>query len=88
MPLPGVIGATRGLNEPRYPKLPDILKAKKKEVKQIGIAELGLDLTSPQTEIVNLEAVPERGQARMMEGSTREMVEELVRIIKDEEKVI
>ena len=33
MPLPGVIGATRGLNEPRYPKLPDILKAKKKEVK-------------------------------------------------------
>ncbi|MCK5328438.1 MAG: electron transfer flavoprotein subunit beta/FixA family protein, partial [Candidatus Latescibacteria bacterium] len=88
MPLPAVIGATRGLNEPRYPKLPDILKAKKKEVKQIDIAELGLDLTSPQTEIVNLEAVPERGQARMMEGSTREMVEELVRILKEEDKVL
>jgi electron transfer flavoprotein beta subunit len=88
MPLPAVIGATRGLNEPRYPKLPDILKAKKKEVKQINIAELGLDLSSPQTEIVNLEAVPERGQARMMEGSTREMVEELVRILKEEDKVL
>ena len=88
MPLPAVIGATRGLNEPRYPKLPDILKAKKKEVKHIDIAELGLDLTSPQTEIVNLEAVPERGQARMMEGSTREMVEELVRILKEEDKVL
>jgi electron transfer flavoprotein beta subunit len=88
MPLPGVIGATRGLNEPRYPKLPDILKAKKKEVKQIEIAELGLDLSSPQTEIVNLEAVPERGQARMMEGSTREMVERLVNILKEEDKVL
>jgi electron transfer flavoprotein beta subunit len=88
MPLPCVIGATRGLNEPHYPKLPDIMKAKKKEIKQIDIAQLGLDLTAPQTEIVNLEAVAERGQARMMVGSTREMVQELVRILKDEEKVI
>lgn len=86
--LPAVIGATRGLNEPRYPKLPDILKAKKKPVKQIDIAELGLDLSAPQTEIVNLEATPERGQARMMAGSTREMVEQLVRILKEEEKVL
>ncbi len=88
MALPCVIGATRGLNEPHYPKLPDILKAKKKEVKHVDIAELGLDLTAPPTEIINLEAVPERGQARMMEGSTREMVQELVRILKEEEKVI
>jgi electron transfer flavoprotein alpha/beta subunit len=64
------------------------MKAKKKEIKQIDIAELGLDLTAPQTEIIHLEAVAERGQARMMEGSTRERVEELVRILKEEEKVI
>jgi len=88
MPLPGVIGATRGLNEPHYPKLPDIMKAKKKEVKQLDIADLGLDLASSQTELIHLEAVPERGQARMMEGSTREMVEQLVRILKEEDKVI
>jgi electron transfer flavoprotein beta subunit len=88
MPMPCVIGATRGLNEPRYPKLPDIMKAKKKEVKQIDIADLGLDLASPLTEIVNLEAVPERGEARILEGTTRESVEQLVRILKEEEKVI
>jgi electron transfer flavoprotein beta subunit len=88
MPMPCVIGATRGLNEPHYPKLPDIMKAKKKEIKQIDIADLGLDLASALTEIVNLEAVAERGNARMMEGSTREMVEELVRILKEEDKVI
>ncbi len=86
--LPCVIGATRGLNEPRYPKLPDIMKAKKKEIRQIDLSELGLEPASALTQIVNLEAVPERGQARLMEGSTREAVEELVRILKEEEKVI
>ena len=88
MSLPCVIGATRGLNEPHYPKLPDIMKAKKKDIKQIDIAELGLNLSAPQTEIVELEAVAERGQARMMEGSTRESVEQLVRILREEDKVI
>ena len=88
MPLPCVIGATRGLNEPRYPKLPDIMKAKKKEIRQIDIADLGLELACPLTEIIHLKAVPERGQARMMQGSTREMVEELVGLLKQEDKVI
>ena len=86
--LPCVIGATRGLNEPRYPKLPDIMKAKKKEIRQIELADLGLELASPLTEIVKLEAVAERGQARILDGSTREAVEELVRILKEEDKVI
>ena len=85
--MPCVIGATRGLNEPHYPKLPDIMKAKKKEVKQLDIADLGLDAASSLTEIVNLEAVAERGDARIMEGSTRESVEQLVRILKEEEKI-
>lgn len=86
--MPCVIGATRGLNEPRYPKLPDIMKAKKKEIRQIDMAELGVDLSSSLTEIVKLEAVPERGQARIMTGTTRESVEQLVRILKEEEKVL
>ena len=87
MPLPCVIGATRGLNEPRYPKLPDIMKAKKKEIRQINLSDLGLDADSAQTEILNLEAVPERGDARILGGSPREAVDELVRILKEEEKV-
>jgi electron transfer flavoprotein beta subunit len=88
MQLPCVIGATRGLNEPRYPKLPDIMKAKKKEIKQLEISDLGLEPSPARSELVKLEAVAERGQARMMQGSTREMVEELVGILKEEDKVI
>ena len=88
MPMPCVIGATRGLNEPHYPKLPDIMKAKKKEIKQIDIADLGLDQGSPLTEIVSLESVAERGDARILEGSPREAVEQLVKLLKEEDKVI
>lgn len=87
MALPCVVGATRGLNEPRYPKLPDIMKAKKKKIKQIHLSDLELEAGSAQTEILSLEAVPERGDARILEGRPREAVEELVRILKEEEKV-
>ena len=86
--LPGVIGATKGLNEPRYPKFPDIMKAKKKEVNQTDLAQLGIDATAPETELLQLEAVPPRTAAKIMPGSTGEQVSELVRILKDEEKVL
>ena len=88
MSLPCVIGATKGLNEPRYPKFPDIMKAKKKDIKQIDITELGLDMSVDRTELTQLEAVPARTAAKIIEGDTRERVIELVRILKEEEKVL
>ena len=84
--LPCVLGATKGLNEPRYPKFPDIMKAKKKEIKQLTLAELGVSAGGAQSELVKLEKVPERSGARIMEGDTRQAAEELVRILKEEEK--
>jgi electron transfer flavoprotein beta subunit len=81
---PCVIGATKGLNEPRYPKLPDILKAKKKEVKLIDIADLGIDLAAGRTEIQELEPVPERSEAKMLDGNPAEIAAQLVAIIKEE----
>ena len=84
MQTPCVIGATKGLNEPRYPKLPDILKAKKKEIKLIDIADLGIDLSSGNTEILELESVPERSEAKMLSGSPREIAAQLVTVMKEE----
>jgi electron transfer flavoprotein beta subunit len=81
---PCVIGATKGLNEPRYPKLPDILKAKKKEVKLIDIADLGIDLAAGKTQIQELEPVPERSEAKMLAGDPGEIANQLVTIIKEE----
>ena len=88
MKLPCIIGATKGLNEPRYPKFPDIMKAKKKEIKEVEFDQLGLDTSFDQTELLKLEAVPERSSAQVMQGSVREQVIELVRILKEDDKVL
>ena len=85
--LPCVLGATKGLNEPRYPKFPDIMKAKKKPVAQMTLADLGVE-AGTATELQKLEAVPERSGAKILSGDLPTQVGELVRILKEEEKVI
>jgi len=88
MNLPCVIGATKGLNEPRYPKFPDIMKAKKKEIKEIDLLDLGIEASQGKVTLEKLESVPERSGAKMLEGSVDDQVTELVRILKDDEKVL
>lgn len=88
MGLPCVIGATKGLNEPRYPKFPDIMKAKKKEIKEVALGDLGIDENSGSIAIETLETVPERSGAKMIQGSVDDQVTELVRILKEDEKVL
>jgi electron transfer flavoprotein beta subunit len=88
MKLPCVIGATKGLNEPRYPKFPDIMKAKKKQIAQMDLAELGVDPSLGKVILEKLENVPERSGAKMLEGSVTDQVTELIRILKEDEKVI
>ena len=88
MNLPCVVGVTKGLNEPRYPKFPDIMKAKKKEIKEIDLADLGIDASKGKVVIEKLEAVPERSGAKMLEGSVDAQMTELVRILKEDDKVL
>ncbi len=88
MTLPGIIGATKGLNEPRYPKFPDIMKAKKKPIDVIAISDLGIDENAGKSSLVKLEATPERAGAKMIQGSVKEQVTELVKILRENEKVI
>ncbi|HEV2013552.1 MAG TPA: electron transfer flavoprotein subunit beta/FixA family protein [Candidatus Dormibacteraeota bacterium] len=42
-PLPAVVTVTGGINEARYPALRGIMQAKNKEVKQVGLSDIGLD---------------------------------------------
>mgnify|MGYP002631597874 FL=1 len=84
---PCIIGATKGLNEPRFPKLPDILKAKKKQIKTIDISSLEI-VDDAGCRLKSLEPVEERSNARILEGTTEEIVTCLVKILREEEKVI
>ena len=87
MTMPCVIGATKGLNEPRYPKLPDILKAKKKPFVEMELSELGIAMSSASSTTA-LTQVKERGAAKMLQGSVGDMVADLVNQLKNEDKVL
>ena len=88
MSMPCVIGATKGLNEPRYPKLPDILKAKKKPLVEMNLDDLGLVTLPVSAAMTSLTPVKERGAATMMNGTVKEMVEDLVSRLENDAKVL
>ncbi len=71
--LPGVISADLRLDEPRYASLPGIMQARKKELKEIPVESLGVDL-APRLKIKALKAPPKR-QAGRKAASARELVE-------------
>lgn len=80
--LPAVVTVDLRLNVPRYASLPGIMKARKKELKEIPVAELGLDVT-PKLKIRKL-TPPSKREAGRKVGS----VQELVQVLHNEVKVI
>ena len=80
--LPGIITADLRLNEPRYASLPGIMKARKKEIKEVPIADLGADVV-PRLKVQKLEP-PAKKQA----GKKFETVQALVESLHTEAKVI
>lgn len=91
--LPAVISCEKGLNEPRYASLPGIMKAKKKEIKKVGLGEVGLKAeevgaAGASTRIVRYVPLPERPPCRMLQGEPAEMAKELVRALREDSKVI
>ncbi len=59
LPLPALVTADLRLNEPRYVKLPNIMKAKKKPLDLLTPAELGVDI-APRLEVLKVEEPPKR----------------------------
>lgn len=88
MQRPCVIGAAKGLNQPRYPKFPDIMKAKKKTINEMNLSDLGIDPSQGRMTIEKLEPAPERSACRQIQGSVDDQVTELIRILKEDEKVL
>ena len=94
MPLPAVLSAQKGLNEPRYASLPGIMKAKKKEVKPIKVGDLELDTgvvgaAGAKTKILKMTSPPQRAAAKMIEGeSAEETAPQLAKLLREEAKVI
>jgi electron transfer flavoprotein beta subunit len=90
--LPAVVTCDKGLCEMRYPSLPNLMKAKKKPVKVMHAADVagfseaiaGLGGTAMHT----FRPPPERPPGRMLDGEPEQAAKELVRLLRDEAKVI
>ena len=88
--LPVLITAQQGLNEPRYPSLPGIMKAKKKPLVEMTAADLQLDPEQirAKTEVTGLFLPPAKKPGRILSGELGQQVSELVQLLHNESKVI
>jgi electron transfer flavoprotein beta subunit len=80
--LPAVVTSDLRLNEPRYATLPNIMKAKKKQLDTVKPAELGVDV-APRLTVLKVSEPPKRSA-----GIKVADVAELVNKLKNEAKVI
>jgi len=88
--LPAVFTAQKGLNEPRYPSFRGIRQAKKRPYTTWTAADLELDPATldAKSELVSVALPPERVGGQIIEGEPAEAAKELVRLLREEAKVI
>jgi len=87
--LPAVVTCQKGLNEPRLPSLPNIMKANMKPVEVLSLADLGLADLSPTVQISSYSPPPARGACKIIENDDpAAAARELVRLLREEAKVI
>ncbi|QAS54000.1 electron transfer flavoprotein subunit beta/FixA family protein [Halobacillus litoralis] len=88
--LPLLVTCQQGLNEPRYPSLPGIMKAKKKPLDELEIDDLDLDEdeVEPKTKTTEIFLPPEKQAGKVLEGEVDDQVKELVSLLKTEAKVL
>ncbi|ARJ37934.1 electron transfer flavoprotein subunit beta/FixA family protein [Sporosarcina sp. P21c] len=88
--LPLLVTAQQGLNEPRYPSLPGIMKAKKKPLEDLEFDDLDLeeDDVEAKTETKEVFLPPEKAAGRVLEGEPADQAAELIKLLRNEAKVI
>lgn len=88
--LPLLVTAQQGLNDPRYPSLPGIMKAKKKPLEELELDDLDLDEDDVEAKTKTLEIYlpPKKEAGRVLQGELDAQVKELVSALRNEAKVI
>ena len=91
-PLPAVVTAQKGLNEPRYASLKGIMAAKKIAIDSKSIADLGLqdsDVVNQRVTVVSLELPPEKSGGRKIDGGDpAAAAKEIVKYITEQAKAL
>jgi len=85
---PCVLAANKGLNTPRYASLPGIMKAKKKPLKELTLADVGVSSAQLKTRLKDFQLPPEKPAVKMLAGDPAAQAKELVRLLMEEAKVL
>ena len=93
VPLPIVVTAQKGLNEPRYPSVAGIMKAKKKELRTLTLQDIGwaaedAGFKGAKMKTLNVTLPAPRQSGRVIKGEPAQAVAELVKALREEAKVI
>lgn len=88
--LPLLVTAQQGLNEPRYPSLPGIMKAKKKPLDELELDDLDLEEedVEAKTKTIELYLPAQKEAGKILSGEIKDQVQELVQLLHTEAKVI
>lgn len=81
--LPVLATAQQGLNEPRYPSLPGIMKAKRKTIARFSADDLGLkDALKAKTSVIDTYLPPQKEPGKVLSGELDDQVKELVETLR------
>lgn len=83
---PALVTCQLGLNVPRYPTLPNIMKAKKKEIEALAVDSLTKE--SARAETLRFYPPAKKGGGLILEGETGVLVEQLFGILKEKTAVL
>ena len=86
LPLPALVTCQLGLNVPRYPTLPNIMKSKKKEILSIPVADLLKEQALVQT--ASFHPPSKKGVGIVLEGDVGELVAKVIGILKEKTTVL
>lgn len=85
-PMPALVTCQLGLNTPRYPTLPNIMKAKKKELLSLAVSEL-LKVEGKQ-ETEKLYFPEKKGGGLVLEGDIGDLADQVIKILKEKTGVL
>ena len=84
--LPAVVTTQQGLNEPRYPTLPNIMKSKKKEIRKETLDAFGV---APKLKVTGVEIQVKERLKKILDGKdATAAASQLVKLLRDEARVI
>lgn len=88
MMAPAMVAANKGLNMPRYASLPGIMKAKKKVIKEVEFSSLNIPGSDIKVKYSGFTLPAEKPPVKMLSGDSSAQVTELVKLLRDEAKVL